>query len=128
MGTFLAPPTDAETLKSFYRTVRPWGFWKPIDELVKLEDPQFKENRNFWRDAFNVLIGIVGQMSLTLLPLYLVLGMHTELLVVLGIILLCGLILKKTWWDKLEEEDPRQPNPNAAKDSDPSKSRLTVAE
>ena len=28
--TFLAPPTDAETLKRFFERVHPGGFWKPV--------------------------------------------------------------------------------------------------
>ena len=30
VGTYTAKPTDMETLKKFYTTVRPWGFWKPV--------------------------------------------------------------------------------------------------
>ncbi|MBA9077221.1 sodium:solute symporter family protein [Rufibacter quisquiliarum] len=104
-GTLMAPPTDTETLKSFYRSVRPWGFWKPIAELVKAEEPSFTENKNFWLDMFNVVIGVVGQMSLTLLPLYLVLGMNTELIIVLVVLAIIGAILKKTWWDKLSSRE-----------------------
>ncbi|WP_066832220.1 sodium:solute symporter family protein [Rufibacter ruber] len=108
-GTLMAPPTDTETLKSFYRSVRPWGFWKPIAELVKAEEPSFTENKNFWLDMFNVVIGVVGQMSLTLLPLYLVLGMNTELIIVLVVLAIIGAILKKTWWDKLSSRENQTP-------------------
>ena len=104
-GTLLAPPTDAETLKSFYRTVRPWGFWKPIHELVVAEDPTFQANRNFKWDMMNVGIGVLAQMCLTVLPIYLVLGMHTSLFVALGILIVTIVILKRTWWDKLAEQD-----------------------
>ncbi len=104
-GTLLAPPTDAETLKSFYRTVRPWGFWGPIHKLVVAEDPDFQANRNFKWDMLNVGIGIVAQMCLTVLPMYLVLGMHTPLFISLGILLVTLVILKRTWWDKLGEQD-----------------------
>ncbi|MCK5367976.1 MAG: Na+:solute symporter, partial [Cyclobacteriaceae bacterium] len=30
IGTYTAPPTEEEVLKSFYKDIRPWGFWKPI--------------------------------------------------------------------------------------------------
>jgi SSS family solute:Na+ symporter len=129
-GTYAAPPTDMQTLKRFYRTVRPWGFWKPVEEQVLLEIPGFKKNTNFWRDAFNVVVGIVGQMGLTLLPFYLVLKMFAELGIVLAVLLVCGFILKKTWWDHLDQEEThthRSDPPAASKDSDPSKNSLTVA-
>ncbi len=37
-GTFLSKPTDEETLKTFYKTVNPWGFWKPVRMKVMSED------------------------------------------------------------------------------------------
>ena len=109
IGTFTAPPTDEETLKSFYRNVRPWGFWGPVAEKVKAENPEATENKNFWLDAFNVVIGVLGQMCLTVLPIYLVIGMQTELYVSMGILLVVCLILKKTWWDKLDKNNAAIP-------------------
>jgi len=103
IGTFTAPPTDPETLKKFYRTVRPWGFWKPVHELVVKDDPGFEPNRRFKLDMFNVVLGIIAQLCMTVLPMYLVLSMHLPLLITVLILTLIILILKKTWWDKLED-------------------------
>ena len=101
-GTLLTAPTDVEVLKQFYKTVRPWGFWSPIHRLVVADDPSFTENGNFKLDAFNVVIGIVAQLCLTILPMYFVLGMRLPLLVTVGILGVCVLVLKRTWWDRLE--------------------------
>ncbi|WP_421829955.1 sodium:solute symporter family protein [Larkinella sp.] len=106
-GSLLTPPTKSETLKSFYRTVRPWGFWQPIHELVVADDPSFEANKNFKRDAFNVVVGVVAQCCLTMLPMYLIVSMYTELSVTLTILAVCAIILKKTWWDKLPVEDTK---------------------
>jgi solute:Na+ symporter, SSS family len=103
IGTYTAPATDIETLKIFYRTVRPWGFWKPIQELVQQEDPSFEPNRRFKLDMFNVVLGIIGQLCMTVLPMYIVLSMHLPLLITIVIMLLIIIILKKTWWNKLED-------------------------
>lgn len=103
IGTFTAPPTDTETLKTFYRTVRPWGFWKPIHELVVQEEPGFEPNKRFRLDMFNVALGIIAQLCMTVLPMYVVLSMHLPLLITILILTLIILILKKTWWDKLED-------------------------
>jgi SSS family solute:Na+ symporter len=103
IGTFTAPATNTETLKTFYRTVRPWGFWKPIQELVQKEDPSFEPNRRFKLDMFNVVLGIIGQLCMTILPMYVVLSMHLPLLVTVILLLIIILILKKTWWEKLED-------------------------
>ena len=103
IGTFTAPPTDEETLKKFYRTVRPWGFWKPVHELVLKEEPGFEPNRRFKLDMFNVVLGIIAQLCMTILPMYVVLSMHLPLLITVLLLILIILILKKTWWDKLED-------------------------
>jgi len=101
-GTLLSRPTDMTVLKSFYRTVRPWGIWKPVYEEVIKEDPSFEPNRRFRWDMINVVLGIAGQCCLTLLPMYLVLSMKLPLIVTVAILSIIIIILKKTWWDKLE--------------------------
>lgn len=101
-GTYSSPPTDLTVLRSFYTTVRPWGFWKPIYEMVIAEDPSFKANRRFKLDMFNVTLGIIAQLCLTILPMYLVLWMKLPLVVTILILAVIIFILKKTWWNKLE--------------------------
>jgi Na+/proline symporter len=103
IGSYSAPPTDETTLKSFYKTVRPWGFWKPVHEKVAKEDPFIKRNKNFKLNMFNVALGIIGQLCLTILPMYMVLWLKLPLLVTITILLVIILILKRTWWDKLNE-------------------------
>lgn len=103
IGTYLAPATDMATLKKFYATVRPWGFWKPVHELVMQENPDFQPNRRFKLDMFNVVLGIIAQLCMTILPMYIVLSMHLPLLITVLILLVITLILKRTWWDKLED-------------------------
>jgi solute:Na+ symporter, SSS family len=101
-GTYSAPATDVEVLKSFYKQVKPWGFWKPIHELVVAEDPAFVPNKRFKLDMFNVVLGIIGQSCLTILPMYLILWMKLPLLITIVILGIIVVILKKTWWNKLE--------------------------
>jgi solute:Na+ symporter, SSS family len=103
IGTYAAPATEINTLKEFYKTVRPWGFWKPVHALVVQEDPTFEGNRNFKLNMFNVALGIVGQLCLTILPMYLILWMKLPLLITIVILVVILAVLKKTWWDKLNE-------------------------
>ncbi|MBW3127720.1 sodium:solute symporter family protein [Hymenobacter profundi] len=103
VGTYLAPPTDETVLKTFYRNVRPWGFWGPINDLVMAEDPAFQPNRNFRLNMFNVVLGIIAQLCLTILPMYLLLSQHVPLLITVAILAVVVLILKKTWWNRLTE-------------------------
>ncbi|MCF0064233.1 Na+:solute symporter [Dyadobacter chenwenxiniae] len=102
-GSLLTPPTDFETLKNFYKTVRPWGFWGPVLAAVKAEDPLFSPNQNFKWDMFNVLIGIAAQTSITALPVFLVLLMPTQTVIAAIILAVSTLILWKTWYQKLPD-------------------------
>ncbi|MBG8553441.1 sodium:solute symporter family protein [Hymenobacter guriensis] len=103
IGTYLSPPTDVEVLKAFYRNVRPWGFWGPINALVVAEDPAFQPNRNFRLNMFNVVLGIIAQLCLTILPMYLLLSQKLPMLVALAILAVVVTILKKTWWNRLSD-------------------------
>jgi len=102
IGTYAAPPTDEKVLIAFYRNVRPWGFWKPIHEKLVADDPSFVGNNNFKLDMFNVVIGIIGQLCFTLLPMYFILNMQTPLWITIAMIAVIIFILKRTWWNKLE--------------------------
>jgi solute:Na+ symporter, SSS family len=102
VGTYTAPPTEMHVLKNFYKTVRPWGFWKPVHDSVVADEPGFQPNKRFKLDMFNVVLGIIAQCCLTLLPMYLVLWMKLPLMIIVAILALIVFILKRTWWDKLE--------------------------
>jgi hypothetical protein len=102
IGTYTAAPTDIAVLKKFYSTVKPWGFWQPIQQQVLADNPSFEVNKRFKLDMFNVVLGIIGQLCLTILPMYLVLGMHLPLTVTIAILAVIILVLKRTWWNKLE--------------------------
>jgi len=104
LGTYLTKPTDEETLKTFYRTVRPWGFWGPIQRKVEAEYPDFKRNTNFKRDMVNVVVGVVWQTALVVLPIYFVLMRWTPVAVSAVIVAVTMIFLKKNWYDKLEED------------------------
>ena len=102
IGTYTAPATDTAVLQSFYKTVKPWGFWKPVHALVIATDPSFQANKRFKLDMFNVVLGIIAQLCLTILPMYVVLWMKLPLLLTVTILSVIIVILKRTWWDKLE--------------------------
>ena len=102
IGTFTAPATDAAVLKKFYTSVRPCGFWKPVYLQLIAEYPSFIANKRFRLDMFNVVLGIVAQCCLTILPMYVVLWLKLPLIITVIILAIIVLILKKTWWDKLE--------------------------
>lgn len=124
-GTYAAPATEEAVLKNFYRKVRPWGFWKPIHDKVMADDPAFKRNTNFKRDMFNVAIGIVWQMCLTLAPIYIIIREDLPLITTIGILLVTSIILKKNWYDKLGEDELDSAG-NHTENPAPAKEQLTT--
>jgi SSS family solute:Na+ symporter len=99
------PPETDETLESFYSTVRPWGFWKPVYDKLVRKHPNLKRNTNFTRDAFNVSIGIVWQMTLNIIPICIVIRQYRTLLISVAVLVFTSIIMKYTWYDKLGPGD-----------------------
>lgn len=102
-GTYTAPPTDMAVLKQFYAKTRPWGFWKPVHDMVVAEQPDFQKNKAFGRDMLNVTVGIIWQTALVAAPIYLVVKQFNSLVVALIVVGAGSVVLKKNWYDKLED-------------------------
>lgn len=104
IGSYAAPPTNEETLKEFYKTVRPWGFWKPVRMKIQAaEDPGIQKNKNFGINMANVAMGITGQVLLTLLPMYFILSKWTGFGIVLALLAVIFTVMKSTWWNRLRD-------------------------
>jgi Na+/proline symporter len=102
LGCLLTAPVQKQTTLQFYMQTRPWGFWKPVIAEAKLLNPDFIPNRNFKRDAVNVLAGIIWQMSMVVMPLYIAFRQWNTVLICVAVWLASSFFLKKNWYDKLE--------------------------
>ncbi len=103
LGTYTHPPTEEEVLKKFYKTVRPWGFWKPIHDKVVAEFPDFVNQSSWKKDMLNVLVGILWQTTLVLIPIYLVVMKFQYALLATIVMLASSFFLKKNWYDRLTD-------------------------
>ena len=106
-ATLLTPAEDDEVLVSFYRQVRPWGFWGPILAKVREKEPDFQPNHDFWRDMFNIAVGICWQTSLVALPVCVVIRKWDGAVTAAAIVAVTTVILKFTWYDNLETRETR---------------------
>ncbi len=104
LGTLLSKPEDEEILKDFYKTIRPWGFWRPVVEKIKAEDPGFEAKTDCSRHWFNVVIGIIWQVTLVALPVYIVIQQPKGIAGALAVLVATTLILKKSWYDRLPSD------------------------
>ncbi|MGA0211370.1 MAG: sodium:solute symporter family protein [Flavobacteriaceae bacterium] len=105
LGTFLSRPDDLEILKSFYKNVRPWGFWTPILKEVQKENPSFKPNLSFKKDMFNVIIGIVWQMTLVVWPIYFLIKKWDHFIITIIILIITTATLKYSWYNPLKSKE-----------------------
>ena len=103
LGTYLTEPTNMDTLKKFYKNVRPWGWWGPVCKEMKKEDSSFTKNKEFWNDMGNSLIGIIWQSSMIVLPIYFIIRDYPKALISLVVFLITSIILKYTWLDKVRK-------------------------
>jgi solute:Na+ symporter, SSS family len=113
-GTLLTKAEDDAVLTDFYRRVRPWGFWGPVLKKVQQDDPGFKPNPDFWRDMFNVAVGIVWQVALVVLPIYIVIQEFSRAALAFAVVAVTSVTLKFTWYDHLKAMDATAPVPAAA--------------
>ncbi len=101
--SILTPPDEVAVLKRFYLQVRPWGFWRPIHDLVIADIPHAEPNREFGRDMINVVVGIIWQTALTTTGIYLVLQDYYQVMWSVAAVAMTSVWLKFNWYDKLED-------------------------
>ena len=103
-GSLLTRPQDMTTLIDFYARTRPWGWWGPVQRAAAQADPRVEPNREFTRDMLNVFVGIVWQTAFVALPIYIVIQDWRSAGAAAVIIAATSLILKFSWYDRLEAE------------------------
>ena len=103
-GSLLTKAQNVDELVNFYVRTRPWGWWGPIRKAAMRRDPGFQPNRNFGWDVSNIVIGIVWQTAFVALPIYFVIREWREVAICVATILIASAILKRTWYDRLEDD------------------------
>jgi Na+/proline symporter len=99
--TLLTRQQDATSLQHFYSTTKPWGFWKPVADAIHKNDVSFVRNTDFGVDMFNVLLGIVWQMCLIVLPIFVVIRNYSSAIVLAAVFILISIVLYSTWYKRL---------------------------
>lgn len=110
-GTWLSRPTEDGVLVAFFRTVRPFGFWRPIRERSGLSEAELRDpSESAMIAAVNVTLAGAATLASYLAPMYLVAHYHTEAAISAVIATgLCG-VLYFTWYRTLspQSSDPSQ--------------------
>jgi len=104
LGSLMTQPDEMDDLKSFYTTVRPWGFWGPVAAEVLRENPEFKTGASAGRDLSNVAVGIIWQTSLVVAPVYLIIREWYAMGFAVALAIATSYWLKKRWYDELAND------------------------
>jgi len=102
--SLMTRPEEMGVLKEFYKRTRPWGFWGPVCQRVLADDPSFCPNRAFGRDMVNVAVGIVWQVSMCAIPIYMIIRQWNGFWISVGVLAVTSLFLKWNWYHKLEKD------------------------
>lgn len=93
------PPVDEPVLVSFYETVRPFGFWRPVRSHSRLTaEALANPKEKAWRAVLNTILGMVAIAGLYLFPMYLVGHWYGKAFIWLGAAVLAAGILAFTWY------------------------------
>jgi SSS family solute:Na+ symporter len=101
--TLLTEPTDQKTLRAFYASVRPAGFWGPVACGMEGLDGGTVVKSTFRRDILNVILGVPWLSAMWMCPVYLVLHRMTEAAISAGAVVVLSVVLWQTWYKRLEE-------------------------
>ncbi|MFC2167457.1 hypothetical protein ACFLRW_00600 [Acidobacteriota bacterium] len=102
MGSLVTRPVDKKQLIEFYRSIRPFGLWKPVQEYSGLvASERDNKNEKASRSLLNVIFGMIAIASGYLFPMYLVGHWYGRSLLCLGISLSFVFVLKFTWYRHL---------------------------
>jgi hypothetical protein len=99
-------PVEEPVLDSFYETVRPFGFWRPVRNRSRLSSEGLADSsENAWRAVLNTVLGMVAITGIYLFPMYLVGHWYTKAFVWLGVALLAAVALIFTWYRYLPPKE-----------------------
>lgn len=99
-GTYLFKPTDNAVLEHFYKTTRPFGFWKPFRNTLspELQRTMKKEHIN---DIIALPFALGWMVTLYLLPMQFLVHNYQAFYVTLVIFIICLAGMYKFWYKNL---------------------------
>ncbi|MCP4215265.1 MAG: hypothetical protein GY765_11440 [bacterium] len=103
--SLVGPAVEPKVLETFYKTVNPFGFWKPVRKRVDAESsagaagkwrrPPFEEPL---RILLNVVMGMIAIVGLYLAPMYLVGHWFGSAAICLAAALAAVAVLYRSWY------------------------------
>ena len=107
-GSLKTAPVNQDTLLSFYRTVRPFGLWAPIQKAARLSRTELDDkSESAYVTIFNVIVAMFAVTGLYLSPMFVVGHIYGKAALWCAILLVSVIILKFTWYNNLPKAEER---------------------
>ncbi|MEM0967463.1 MAG: sodium:solute symporter [Verrucomicrobiota bacterium] len=108
--SYLTPATPMPILLNFYKTTRPFGWWRPLKAQIDPEEFKVwsKEHKN---DIISVPFVMLAQITIFLLPMQLMIKSYTSFFLTLPVFLIAAVGVYYFWWRNL----PTKSNPGTAR-------------
>jgi SSS family solute:Na+ symporter len=104
VGSLATRPVGRKTLTSFYRTVRPFGLWKPVRAESGLSPSELSdESEGPALAMLNVAVAMIGIAGLYLFGMYIVGHWYLHAVLWLALAVGSGIVLYYTWYRNLPE-------------------------
>ncbi|MHC4123162.1 MAG: sodium:solute symporter family transporter [Planctomycetota bacterium] len=105
-GSLMTSSVNEHVLISFYHSVRPFGFWKPIRLASGLTAKQLADKtESLWLTVLNVSLGMAAISGLYLFPMYLVGHWYKYSAICFAMAIVAILALSYTWYPNLPKSD-----------------------
>ena len=99
-------PAGEETLRKFYRTVRPFGAWGPVRKACGLSERELSDPAESpWRTVGNTAIACCGVTGLYLSPMYLIGHWYYQACTWFGVVIVASVVLYFSWYRYLPPEE-----------------------
>ena len=104
IGTYLSKPTDRDILENFYKTTRPFGFWKPYVSVLSIPERAALKDETLY-NLISVPFALCWMITIYLLPLQLMIKEFRAAAVTFVVLLIAMIGLYKFWYKHLPKAD-----------------------
>lgn len=104
IGTYLTKPTDHNVLVNFYKTTRPFGFWKPLQHVLS-EDARAKMKKEHRNDLLAVPFVMTWLVTMFLMPMQLIIRQYDAFLITLSLFIVSIIFIYIFWYRNLPDKD-----------------------
>ena len=97
-------PTEHDVLVNFYKTTRPFGFWKPLQHVLS-EDVKAKMRKEHRNDLLSIPFVMTWLVTMFLMPMQLIIKQYSAFLITLSLFIISVVFIYIFWYRNLPDKD-----------------------